>query len=193
MKHTEAFDDGVPPAEAEYLHNPEVAHEHGDINVRAVIAFLLGLAAVMVVSMGLMWVLFKGLNRVAASNDPDISPVAIPAGQLPPAPRLLTNEPAELQKRREAEAEVLAGGTDEKTGAARPSIDEAKKRLLEQGLPVRAGEPVDPRLGTHAPAFGESSGGRVLGSERTGTQPAASQPAAPARPPAAAQPHGGGH
>jgi hypothetical protein len=192
MKRTETFDDGVPPIDSEYLHNAEVAHEHGDINVRSVIAFLVGLAVVMIVSMALMWGVFEVLERMAAANDPQISPVAIPAGQLPPEPRLLTNEPEQLQKTRDAELKALMGGKDEKTGATRMSIDEAKKRLIEQGLPTRAGAPVDGRLGTYAPAFGESSGGRRLGSEKTMAQPTATQPQ-PGAQPAAAQPHKGGH
>jgi len=191
MKRTDTFDDGVPPTDSEYLHNAEVAHEHGDINVRSVIAFLVGLAVVMIVSMGLMWGVFKGLERMAAANDPQISPVAIPAGQLPPEPRLLTNEPAQLQKTRDAAMEVLMGGKDEKTGATRMSIDDAKKRLIEQGLPTRAGAPVDGQLGTYAPAFGESSSGRRLGSEKTMTQATATEPQPGAQP--AAQPHKGGH
>jgi hypothetical protein len=190
MKRTDTFDDGVPPTDSEYLHNAEVAHEHGDINVRSVIAFLIGLAAVVVVSMALMWGLFRVLDRMAAANDPQMSPVAMPSGQLPPEPRLLTNEPAQLQKTREAEAQALAGGTDEKTGATRMSIEEAKTRLIEQGIPTRGGEPADGRLGTHAPAFGESSGGRMLGSEKTMTQPTSTQPQ-PGAPAAAGQPHKG--
>jgi hypothetical protein len=40
-------------------------------------------------------------------------------------------------------------------------ISEAKKLILQRGLPARAGE-VDPLLGTRRAAFGESSGGRTI-------------------------------
>lgn len=195
MKPTErhASDNGVAHDDREFLHNPEVAHEHGDINIRAVAGFLIGLTLVVAVSMVLMWGTFIGLEKMAAANDPDLSPVATPAGQLPPEPRLLLNEPQQLQQTRAAEAAVLQGGRDEQTGATRMSIDDAKKRLLEQGLPARAGAPVDGRLGTHAPAFGESSGGRVLGGAPAAPAPAAQPGAQPPAAPAAAQPHKGGH
>ena len=40
-------------------------------------------------------------------------------------------------------------------------IDEAKKLIVQHGLPVRASGAVeDAAIGTHAPAYGEASGGR---------------------------------
>jgi hypothetical protein len=184
------FDDGVPPTDSEFLHNVEVAHEHGDVNVRAIVGFLAGLATLTAAVIALMWLLFMGLERQAASSDPQLSPVSVPAGQLPPQPRLLTDEPQQLKATRDAEAAVLAGGRDEKTGTTRLSIDEAKQQLVGQGLPTRAGAPPDGRLGTSAPAYGEASGGRALGSGGTTTPPAAArpQPGAAATP---APPHKG--
>ena len=145
------------------LDNVDVAHEHGDINVRAILMFLVGFAVISAVVFLLMWGTFVGLDRMAAANDPQVSPVALPAGQLPPEPRLLTNEPAQLRTFREEEARMLSGGTDPRTGATMIPIEEAKKRLLQQGLPVRQGATADPLLGTRAPARGESSSGRMLG------------------------------
>ena len=156
------------------LHNEDVAHEHSDINVRAVIVFALGMAAVVMVCALAAAGLFNVFERMARSNDPAVSPVAVPAGQEPPEPRLLLDEAGNLRLLRGVLAERLTG------------IDDAKKRLLEQGLPVRSDAPVDPRLGTHAASRGESSGGRgiLLKPGTPGTEPPPPAPsAAPATPP----------
>jgi hypothetical protein len=165
MKPTDPYDDGVPKGEDEYLHNPGVAHEHDDVNVRGLIAFGAGLAIVTAGVAVLMWLLFMGLEHLAQQRDPELSPLAIPAGQMPPEPRLLTNEPEELRRFREREAQALAGGVDEQTGARRLSIDEAMRQVATEGLPARA-EPVDPRRGTRAPSMGGPSGGRTVGAPK---------------------------
>lgn len=130
--------------------NEDVQHEHSDVNVRAILAFAAGmivLAAIIHVS---MWALFEVFERQAADNDPVLSPLAQPAGQLPPEPRLLIDEPQNLQRFRSELADQLKG------------IDDAKKQLLQQGLPVRSGAPTEAWMGTHSPAVGESSGGRAI-------------------------------
>lgn len=132
------------------LHNEDVAHEHSDVNVRALLMFCFGLMAVTAVVMVAMGALFRVFEGQAAANDPLVSPVARPAGQTPPEPRLLYDEPQNLQRFRAQQAEVLKG------------IHDAKKRLLETGLPIRADAPADPWIGTHSPARGESSSGRAI-------------------------------
>jgi hypothetical protein len=146
------------------LYNEDVAHEYSDVNVRGLIMFCVGLVVVAVVVAVAMWGLFVVFERQAAENDPPISPLARPAGQLPPEPRLLTDEPLNLQLVRTEEAGRLQqyGWVDQKTGVARIPIDEAKKRLLHDGLPVRADAVADPWLGTHSAARGESSSGRTI-------------------------------
>lgn len=168
MKPTEHYDDGVPKVDAEHLHNPDVAHEHDDVNVRGLVTFAVGLAILTGTVMVLMWGLFTGLDRLASDRDPELSPVAMPSGQEPPEPRLLTNEPLELRRFREREAQALAGGQDPQTGTTRMSIDEAMRQVAAGGLPVRAGETDDPQRGTRAPSMGESSGGRMLGNSHVG-------------------------
>jgi hypothetical protein len=165
------------PAE---LDNADVDHEHSDINIRAVLGFALGLAIVTGVVFLLMWGLFVGLENNAASRDPQLSPHAVPAGQLPPEPRLLTNEPVVLRDMRDKETATLQGygWVDQGAGVARIPIEEAKKKIVERGLPSRADAVSDPRFGTSAPAMGESSAGRVLGSRAPqGPQQPASAPA----------------
>lgn len=171
------------------MHNPDVAHEEADINVRTVLTFAAGMAIVVMLSAGLVGIVFRVLSNQAAANDPKVSPLALPPGQSPPAPNLLTNEPAGLRSFHAEEDRTLDGygWVDQQAGVARLPIEQAKKLIVERGLPVRAAGAVDdPRTGTHAPAYGEASGGRTIAVPKT---PAAQQPraAAPAPPPAQTQ------
>lgn len=173
------------------MHNEDVAHEHSDVEFSTILAFGGGLVVVVAVSFVLMWLMFRVLASQAAANDPQLSPLAMPAGQQPPGPRLQTNEPEGLAKFRAMETKSLEsyGWVSEQSGVAHMPIAEAKKLILQRGLPVRTGAPADPQAGTHAPAAGEASGGRTIGlpPPPSGSQP----PPAPAALPAAA-PHGGG-
>lgn len=158
------YSDGVhDAADHDRLHNDEVAHEHSDINIRTVLVSAIVLAAVVGVACLAMYGAFRVLEHQAAANDPVLSPLAIPSGQLPPEPRLQTNEYAGLKKWRDTEAATLEnyGWVDQQTGVAHMPIDEAKKLLLQRGIPSRAGG-ADPLEGTHAPAYGEANGGRYI-------------------------------
>ncbi|MEX1129863.1 MAG: hypothetical protein WEB50_14935 [Vicinamibacterales bacterium] len=134
----------------EELHNEDVAHEHSDVNVRAILGFAGGLALVTALLAVAMYGLITFFERQAVRNEPVTSPLARPAGQEPPQPRLLLDEPRNLQEFRDSLAERLKG------------IDAGKKQLLEQGIPTRADAPTDPSLGTRTPSRGESSGGRAI-------------------------------
>jgi hypothetical protein len=158
------------------LHNEGVDHEHSDVNIRAILMFAAGLAAVGIVVHVAMWLLFGFFERQAAANDPPIPPLAAPAVQMPrtttgapnfsstPGPQLLTNEYMALEKQRAMEAERLHGygWVDQKNNVAFMPIEEAKSLLLKRGVPARGGPPVSPTLGTRLPAYGESSGGRMI-------------------------------
>jgi hypothetical protein len=181
----------------EELHNVDVAHEHVDVNVRAILLFAVGLVVVAVISALAMVVLFRVFENMAAANDPKLSPLATPSTDMPkrtsespyfgaaPQPQLITNEPAVLQQLRQNETEQMHGygWVDQPAGVARIPIEDAKKLILERGLPVRAGSSSDPTLGTTAPAYGEGSSGRTI---PTGSsQSAASREAAPPKEPGA--------
>lgn len=147
------------------MHNPDVAHEEADIDIRTVLSFAVGLTVVVVVAAVLMGIMFRLLETQAVRNDPQLSPVALPAGGEPPAPRLLKNEREDLLKFRKEETKKLEGygWVDEKAGIARVPIEEAKKLIVQRGLPVRASGAVeDPRMGTHAAASGGASSGRTI-------------------------------
>jgi hypothetical protein len=146
------------------MHNEDVAHEHSDINVRTVLMFGAGMATVVILCALFIRVVFGVLDRQAAANDPQLSPLARQAGQLPPAPRLETNEHAALAKFHAEEATSLDGygWVNQLGGVAHIPVAEAKKLLLQRGLPARASAPANPAEGTHSYAYGEASGGRTI-------------------------------
>ena len=159
----------------EELHHLDVAHESSDVDARAVLLFAFGLAVVTIVSAVIVWGMFRFLESGADARDAKVSPLAMPETEMPrhtqspffgaaPQPQLLTNEPAALREFRHSEDQALHGygWVDENAKVAHIPIEEAKKRLLEHGLSARSGPAVAPWLGTHAPAYGESSSGRRI-------------------------------
>ena len=189
----------------EEMQNDDVAHEHSDINIPALIWSAVILAAVVSVTAILMLWLFNFLESQAAARDPKLSPLAMPATTMPPTttaspffggapePKLMTGEPSRLNEVRTEEQEQLHGygWVDEKAGVARIPIDDAKKLTLERGLAVRPDPLTDERLGTRRPASGESSSGRNI----TRTLAPATAGTAPAPAPAVGHeaPHKGGN
>ena len=175
----------------EEMHNEDVAHEHGDVNVRTVIAFGIVMLVVIGLSSALMYGLFVAFEKQAASRDPEVSPHTVTNG-TPRGPGLLTNEPKNLQQFHQEEEGKLErfGWVNQSQGVAQVPIDAAKKLVVQHGLPVRPDAPSDKSLGTNAPAFGESSGGRGIPvkhavpaatpAQGTEQQPAAKEPQAPA-------------
>ncbi len=181
MKPTDAgaggHEDVHPPShEASELHNEGVAHEHSDVNVRAILMFAGGMVTVALIVFVAMWLLFGVFERHAVANDPAVSPLAAPETAMPrttagspffggaAGPQLVTDEPRLLQMLHARERQDLQsyGWIDQQGGVARVPIDEAKKLLLQRGLPVRAADQADPHLGTHGSALGEASGGRHI-------------------------------
>ena len=184
---------GPPPPNAHHeLDYTDVMHDTHDVNLRAIVGFLVGLFVVTGVVFVLMYGLFSYFVREAAQSDPAASPLARPAADMPrssagnpffgqaPAPQLLTHEPSVLARQRTMEQDVLGsyGWVDEKAAIARMPISEAKKLILQRGLPARADE-TDPSLGTRRAAFGESSSGRSIGRKKE----EATKEEAPAAPP----------
>ncbi len=159
------------------LDNPDVSHEDSDIDVATVLRFGGVLAVTVLMCAVIVWGVFRLLERQAADRDPQLSPLARPAGQLPPEPRLQTNERALLSGYRAEQTKVLEGygWVDQLGGVAHIPVAEAKKLLVQRGLPARAGAPATASAGTRAYAYGEASGGRTIP-----TQPPAAAPAAPA-------------
>ena len=172
MKPTEAS--VVHHHSPEEMQNDDVAHEHSDINISALVWSIVVLFCVVVGTAGLMALLFGFLEREAKARDPKLSPLAMPATTMPrttmaspffggaPDPKLMTGEPVHLKEMRTEEQAQLHGygWMDEKAGVAHIPIEEAKRLTLERGLPVRPDPLTDAGLGTRRPASGESSSGR---------------------------------
>jgi hypothetical protein len=163
------------------------SHDQNDVNVRAVIWFVIVLTGITVTIDVAMYGLFKGLNYYEVKNDPPASPLAPPpsppTGGPEPAHGLQTTPWADLKRFRATQHAYLHGygWVDEHAGVARVPIEKAKALLLKQGIPVRP-ELADALEGTHVAAGGESNGGRTI----PAGQPDRSSPPAPPAPPAAA-------
>ena len=175
------------------LHNPDVAHEESDINIKALVWFVVMLTLVVIGVDVVSYGMFKVLNHYETVNEPPVTPLAAPVGELPPEPRLQMQPWTDLKQLRTQEQQYLSsyGWVDEKLGVARIPIAKAKELLLQRGIPVRP-ELGDPTEGTHLFATGESNGGRTIpaGQADTSTTPASAAPAA--APTAPAKPGGGG-
>ncbi|MGH9372317.1 MAG: hypothetical protein ACRD15_12360 [Vicinamibacterales bacterium] len=208
------YDDGVAhhqPGAHDDLHNEDVAHEHTDVHLGAIGTSVVVLSGVALVSMFAMYVLLGWFERQAAASDTVQSPLAAPPTEMPKTtnespffstgvtagPLLLTSEPTALQKQRAGEQERLHGGgwVNEQAGIAFIPIEEAKKLVVQRGLPVREGG-VAPTFAVRPPARGEASGGRTITvppPEPTPTAPGQQTPRDPAQPPAAKPQGPGGH
>jgi hypothetical protein len=172
------------------LVNENVHHEESDINIRAIVTFVVVLTTIAVLIQLSMYGLFKVFEKIEDRTETAVSPLTPSPTQLTteritgfPAPSLQQTPWADLTKLRAEETAYLHGygWVDQKAGIGRIPIDRAKALLLEKGLPVRP-EPADPSEGTHVAATGESNGGRNL----PGGQSDKSSPVAPVAPAAAA-------
>jgi hypothetical protein len=145
------------------LNNPDVTHEHDDVNVRAILWFVAILSIIAVVINIAMLGMFKGLEWYERKYEPYVTPLARPAGQPFPAPTLQETPWTDLKKFRAEQHDYLHsyGWVDEKLGVARIPIGKAKEMLLQRGIPVRP-ELAAELEGTNIAATGESSGGRSL-------------------------------
>ncbi|HEY2431802.1 MAG TPA: hypothetical protein VGI12_03940 [Vicinamibacterales bacterium] len=167
------------------LVNENVHHEESDINVRAIIAFVVVLAGITIGIQVAMIGLFKLFDTIETRTQPVVTPLAAGPAQVAdfPAPSLQTTPWTDLQMLRASETDYLNGygWVDESGGIARIPIDRAKAMLLQKGIPVRAGA-ADPVEGTHVASTGESNGGRLLkagGADLSGAPAPAANPAVP--------------
>ena len=119
----------------------KAGRELADVSISSLIHQGIYLAVVCVAVWIAMMVMFKVfMNRLDAGDAP-VSSLARPAGQLPPEPRLLTNEPVNLEQFRTQETQRLQGYgyIDQAAGTVHVPIDRAKDLLLQKGLAVRGG------------------------------------------------------
>jgi hypothetical protein len=145
----------------------KAGRELADVSIPALAYQGLYLAIVCVA----VWFAMAGMLKLVlgklADRDPQVSALARPSGEPVPEPRLLTNEPLNLQQFRDRESQTIGhyGFIDQGAGTVHLPIDRAKELLLQRGLPVRAGQPAaapetpaPAAPAAHAPAAPRSGG-----------------------------------
>jgi hypothetical protein len=118
---------------------PPAAHEHSDVNVRAILGFVAGLIVVAAILHVAVWLLFVAFERRTAAADPPPAPLAPRTEQLPPNPRLQTRPVNDVKAMRVDEETLLTteGPVDGQPGVYRIPIERAKQLIVERGLPTR--------------------------------------------------------
>lgn len=149
-----------------HLRNVDVTHELSDVNIRGIITFIVGLTVMTIAVYLLMWGMFRALSEAEIKKEREASPMAMSAAErLPPEPRLqgapgfaeeLEKEARvkegeksegapkpkdplwEIKVLREHWESTLKNGAKDRSGKVVVlPIEDAKRELLKQGLPVR--------------------------------------------------------
>lgn len=135
-----------------------VRYEEHDVQASAVAKLLAGLAAAALVTMLVLFPVFRYFNSRMRAGDPPPPPMgAHPAGRLPPEPRLQTRPADDLsaQQRQEAERLRSYGWVDEQAGVVHIPIEEAMRIVAER---ARGAAPASPAP-TASPAAAPSPAG----------------------------------
>ncbi len=137
-----------------HIQNPDVMHEVSDVNVGAIIKFIVALAIGTAIVFGIIAGVMRTFTYIADKVDPDIpSPMALKEeDRMPPEPRLQLSrgwnfEGQNLELREpQAERRMLfekwnkemeQSGTDPQTGAVHMPVKEAMRMVVEQNMPAR--------------------------------------------------------
>jgi hypothetical protein len=120
------------------MERPDAHHESSDINVWAVGKFGIALGILCLISMGLLFGLFKYFEAENGGPLPQ-KDLAVDARKLPPQPRLQSAPVQDLKEIRAAEDKVLNsyGWIDQAHGIVHVPIDKAIDLLAQKGLPSR--------------------------------------------------------
>jgi hypothetical protein len=152
----------------EGVRNPEVNYDRTDMSAKAIVGFLIALAIAGVFMHLSLWAVYKYLTASERAVSPLAGPIQSGTRQLPqgdpertfPAPRLQTDDVADMNKFRISEEEMLRtyGSSNQTAGAARIPIEQAMQVIAKQGLPTRPQPPENAGMeAAQAPAPG--SGG----------------------------------
>lgn len=137
-----------------HTRNPGVMHEVSDVDVGAILKFILALAIGTALVFGIIYGLMRTFTYVADKIDPDVpSPMALKGeARMPPEPRLQLapgwNFEGHNLELREPQAErrmlfekwnkeMEQGGTDAQTGAVRMPVKDAMRMIVGQNMPAR--------------------------------------------------------
>src|SRR5437773_2150974 len=118
-----------------------------ELDRRAIVAFGIGLALLMIVVLSIVWLMMEVLRAGSVSRDPRPSPLAeANAPKEPPAPRLQSAPVDDMRALRAAEAAALQsyGWVDRDAAIARIPVDRAIDIVAERGLPSVAPVPAAP-------------------------------------------------
>ncbi len=144
-----------------YIKNVDVTHETSDVSVEALGKFVIGLTLMTIVTFGLMYALFKLLDRQFETRNYETRPGPMAMTQqerIPPEPRLQgapgfgvklengtvvnldsENAPGKPQEeyrvlRAQWERLLTTGKTDEASTSVGLPIDQAMKKLIERNV-----------------------------------------------------------
>ena len=121
-----------------------------ELDRRAIVAFGIGLALLMIVVLSIVWLMMEVLRAGSVSRDPRPSPLAeANTPKEPPTPRLQSAPVDDMRALRAAEEAALQsyGWVDRDAAIARIPVDRAIDIVAERGLPsvAPAPEPRTPR------------------------------------------------
>lgn len=119
---------------------PEMRHEHRDVNVWAIGKIAIALALLTIASIFLMFGVFRYFEVRENAGQAPVPPAAIiESNKLPPQPRLIENEPQDLQEYRAEQDRTLDtyGWVDQQHGVVRIPISRAMDLLVQRGFPAR--------------------------------------------------------
>jgi hypothetical protein len=149
----------------EQIANPETMYERRDLSPRAILGFLIALAIAGVLMHLALWSMYKYVvgpsnisqapkNPLVTSNR-ELRPMGDPTVTFP-APRLQPNEPADMNKFRGYEEELLNsyGWVNQQAGIVHIPIEKAMDIVAQSGLPTRPA----PQTSTAPQASGAAAG-----------------------------------
>jgi hypothetical protein len=119
--------------------SPQGGYEKSDASPRALLYFILFMAAILAATaLSLVW-LFKYFQKAENPGSFVAAPFA-GARPLPPPPRIQADPGADMQSYWQSQQDLLNtyGWIDRQNGIVRIPIDRAMTLLLERGLPTRS-------------------------------------------------------
>lgn len=144
-------DKNLPPQALPDLNDPEMRHEHRDVNIWAVGKVGIALILTTIASLVLMAGMFRYLEvRENAAQIPPAS-TTTPPNALPPEPNLMfnQNEHVNLEEIRAAEEKDIDnyGWVDKEHGVVRLPINRAMDLVAQRGIPARPNAVVPSKAG----------------------------------------------
>ena len=118
---------------------PQESYEVRDVNVPMVTKVAIGLVALCLLSVALVFGLFKYFESREAAKQAPAEATGVQATRIPPEPKLQTTEPADLKQIHASEDQILGtyGWVDRQKGIVRLPIARAMELLAKRGLPAR--------------------------------------------------------